>query len=308
MIGRWSGSVTPRIEILEPGLLTTVQDAGRFGWLRCGVPPSGPLDSAAFHAANTLVGNPPTFAELEITWSGPTLRVTRDALVAVCGADFELWADRLSVPTWHSIVLRAGSILRFGARRNGARAYLAVDGGVITPPYLNSRSTYLPGGFGGLEGRTLCAGDHLHLNPSARDPFAGAGRRWSASKRPPYSSHPTLRVVLGPQAEAFTQEGLATFLGNAYSLSVSSDRMGARLNGPRITHTGATGIISDGVIAGCVQVPPDGQPIVMLADHQTVGGYPKIAVVVQRDLPLLAQLLPGDTVRFQALESTQENT
>lgn len=289
------------LEIIEPGFLTTVQDAGRFGWLRFGVPPAGPLDAAAFQAANALVHNAATAAGLEITWSGPTLRVRRDALIAVCGADFELWIGRRPVPTWYSLVMRAGEILHFGARRSGARAYLAIDGGIALPPYLGSQATYLPGGFGGLEGRALRAGDRLPLHSSNGDPFARAGRAWPMAQRPPYSAAPTLRVILGPQAEAFTAEGCATFLSAMYILSPVSDRMGARLKGPAITHAGETGIVSDGLIAGCIQVPPDGQPIIMLADHQTTGGYPKIATVIQADLPLVAQLMPGDSVRFQAL-------
>lgn len=288
------------LEIIEPGFLTTVQDAGRFGWLRFGVPPSGPLDAAAFDAANALVGNAANAAGLEITWIGPTLRVTRDALIAVCGADFELWVDRLPVPTWYSVVMRAGQVLRCGERRSGARAYLAVDGGIALPPYLGSQATYLPGGFGGLEGRALRAGDRLPLHPGNGDPFTRAGSAWPKAHRPPYSAVPTLRVILGPQAEAFSEAGMMTFLNAAYTLSPTSDRMGARLNGPQIAHAGETDIVSDGIIAGCIQVPPDGQPIIMLADHQTTGGYPKIATVIQADLPLLAQLMPGDCVRFQA--------
>ena len=295
------------IEILDPGFLSTVQDAGRYGWLRYGVPPSGPLDAVAFQAANALVRNTPGAAGLEVTWTGPALRITRDALIAVCGADFELWAGRRAVPTWHSVVLRAGEVLRFGARSNGARAYLAVDGGLALSPYLGSQATYLPGRFGGMEGRALRAGDRLPLHRGQFDPFAAAGIRWSSSLRPRYSSNPTLRVILGPQHEAFTQEGIATFLSNPYTLSATSDRMGARLQGRAVAHTGTGSSISDGVIAGCIQVPPDGQPIVMLADHQSTGGYPKIAVVLQADLPLLAQLLPGDQVRFQAFGLTTED-
>lgn len=290
------------IEILDPGFLTTVQDAGRYGWLRYGVPPSGPLDAVAFQAANALVGNAPGAAGLEITWTGPALRITRDALIAVCGADFELRAGRRAVPTWYSVVLRAGEVLRFGARSNGARAYLAVDGGIALAPYLGSQATYLPGRFGGMEGRALRAGDCLPLHPGQFDPFAAAGTCWSPSRRPPYRPNPTLRVILGPQREAFSEEGVATFLSNPYTLSATSDRMGARLQGHAIAHTSTGSSISDGVIAGCIQVPPDGQPIVMLADHQSTGGYPKIAVVLQADLPLLAQLLPGDQVRFQAVD------
>jgi len=257
------------IEIWEPGLLTTVQDGGRVGWARYGVPPSGPLDEMAFQAANRLVGNPPNTAGLEITLTGPTLRCSRPSLVAVCGADFELWAGNLRVPTWHAVFLRAGQWLRFGERLQGARAYLAIDGGVDVPPFLESRSTYLSGGFGGLDGRALRRGDRLPLGPGVSQPAMRAGRVWPASRRPSYLSVPTLRVVLGPQDDYFTRQGLETFLTAAYTLSPESNRMGARLQGVPIAHRDATGIVSDGVITGSVQVPADGQPIVMLADHQT---------------------------------------
>ncbi|MGC9398757.1 MAG: biotin-dependent carboxyltransferase family protein [Anaerolineae bacterium] len=296
------------LEIWEPGLLTTVQDAGRVGWARFGVPPSGPLDAAAFRAANQLVGNPKGAAGLEITLTGPTLRCSRPSLVAVCGADFELWAGTLRVPTWHAVFLRAGQWLRFGARRRGARAYLAIDGGIDVPPFLDSRSTYLPGSFGGLEGRALRAGDRLPLGEGVPHPAMQAGRAWPASRRPPYTAAPTLRVVLGPQDDYFTSAGLETFLNVPYKIRPDSNRMGARLQGPRIAHRDATGIVSDGVVAGSVQVPADGQPIVMLADHQTTGGYPKIATVIRADLPLLAQCLPGDAVRFEAVSVVAAQT
>ncbi|MFP4345560.1 MAG: biotin-dependent carboxyltransferase family protein [Anaerolineales bacterium] len=289
------------IDVLDPGFLTTVQDAGRRGWARYGIPPSGPLDRAAFAAANALVGNGADAAGLEISWVGPLLRFRRRALVAVCGADFDLWVGTLRVPTWHALFVRAGQRLRFDERRSGARAYLAVDGGIDVAPFLGSRATYLPGSFGGLEGRALRAGDRLPLGPPAADPVLRAGRAWPRDRRPAYSVRPTLRVILGPQEDAFTPQGLATFLGNEYALTSASDRMGARLGGPAIEHMGKAGIVSDGLVTGSVQVPADGQPIVMLADHQTTGGYPKIATVLRADLPLLAQLLPGDTVRFRAV-------
>ncbi|MBN2394478.1 MAG: biotin-dependent carboxyltransferase family protein [Anaerolineae bacterium] len=290
------------LEVLEPGLLTTVQDAGRRGWARYGVPPSGPLDAAAFTAVNTLVGNPPGAAALEITLSGPTLRVSRECLIAVCGATFDLWVGTLSVPTCHAVYVRAGRIITFGMRRSGARAYLAISGGIVLPPFLGSQATYLPGRFGGMEGRALRAGDRLPLgSAAARDLVRGAGRVWPEDRRPPYTPHPTLRVVLGPQDDYFTAEGLATFLNSVYQITPEADRMGVRLQGPPIAHRGSTGIVSDGVVTGSVQVLPDGQPIVMLADHQTTGGYPKIATVVRSDLPLLAQCLPGDQIRFAAV-------
>jgi biotin-dependent carboxylase-like uncharacterized protein len=292
-----SGPAT--LEVLAPGLLTTVQDAGRRGWARYGVPPSGPLDETAFNAANVLVGNPPGAAALEITLDGPTLRVERECLIAVCGATFDLWVGALPVPLWHAVYVRAGRIITFGMRRSGARAYLAVSGGIALPSFLGSQATYLPGGFGGLDGRALRAGDRLPLGGTAMcDLPWRAGRIWPVDRRPPYTPNPTLRVVLGPQDDYFTAEGLETFLSSAYQLTPEADRMGARLQGSPIAHRGPTGIVSDGVITGSVQVPPDGQPIVMLADHQTTGGYPKIATVVRSDLPLLAQCLPGDRVRF----------
>jgi antagonist of KipI len=296
------------LEIWEPGLLTTVQDGGRVGWARYGVPPSGPLDKAAFRAANRLVGNPPDAAGLEITLTGPTLRCSRPSLVAVCGAEFELWAGSIRVPTWHAVFLRAGQWLYFGERRQGARAYLAVDGGMDVPLFLDSRSTYLTGGFGGVEGRALRRGDRLPLGPGALQPSMRAGRAWPASERPPYTSAPTLRVVLGPQDDHFTQAGLETFLSTVYELTPESNRMGARLKGPPIQHRDTTGIVSDGVVIGSVQVPASGQPIVMLADHQTTGGYPKIATVIQADLPLLAQIVPGDYVRFDAVSLAEAQT
>jgi biotin-dependent carboxylase-like uncharacterized protein len=290
------------LEILEPGLLTTVQDGGRVGWARYGVPPSGPMDRAAFAAANTLVGNPPDIAGLEITLNGTVLRVPRECLIAVCGADFDLWVGSLPVPMWHAVYVRAGRVVTFGMRRSGARAYLAISGGIALPPFLGSQSTYLQGEFGGLEGRALRAGDQLPLGPAAtRNPVARAGRIWPIDRRPPYISSPTLRVILGPQDDRFTDEGLATFLNNPYVVTPESDRMGYRLSGPVIAHRGSTGITSDGVVMGSIQIPPDGQPIVMMADHQTTGGYPKIATVIRADLPLLAQSLPGDLVRFQAV-------
>lgn len=297
------------LDVLDPGLLTTVQDTGRRGWARYGVPPSGPLDAAAFAAANALVGNLPDAAALEITLAGPTLRVSRECLIAVCGAEFDLWVGVLPVPVWHAVYVRAGRIITFGTRRSGARAYLAVSGGIALPPFLGSQATYLPGRFGGMDGRPLRVGDRLPLGAVApRDWTRDAGRVWPVDRRPPYTPHPTLRVVLGPQDDYFTNEGIATFLSSAYQLTPEADRMGARLQGAPIAHRGPTGVVSDGVVAGSVQVPPDGQPIVMLADHQTTGGYPKIATVLCADLPLLAQCVLDDSVSFAAVTLAEAQT
>ena len=293
------------LEVIEGGFLTTVQDAGRIGWARFGVPPSGPMDAFALRAANILVGNAPDAASLEITLAGPVLRASHECLIAVCGAEFDLRVGNLSVPTWHAVYVRAGQEIRFGQRRSGARAYLAVSGGIALPQFLGARSTYLPGGFGGLEGRALRAGDRLPFGPTGDDSANRAGKVWPRAARPLYSSHPTLRVVLGPQDDCFTPEGLATFLSSEYEVSHSSDRMGYRLAGPAVTLRDKAEIVSDGVVTGSVQIPGDGQPIVMMADHQTTGGYPKIATVIRADLPLLAQCLPGDRARFRASSITK---
>ena len=299
------------LEVIEGGFLTTVQDAGRFGWGRFGVPPAGPMDPFAFRAANLLVGNPPGAPGLEITLAGPVLRASCECLIAVCGAEFDVWVGSLPVPTWHAVFVRAGYEIRFGQRHSGARAYLAVSGGIALPQFLGSCATYLPGGFGGFEGRALQAGDQLatKLQGSPRplgfrledDLAIRAGKAWPRSARPRYSPNPTLRVVMGPQDNHFTSEGLMTFLESEYTVTPSSDRMGYRLSGPLIAHQGRADIVSDGLVTGSVQIPGDGQPIVMMADHQTTGGYTKIATVIRADLPLLAQCLPGGRVHFRAV-------
>lgn len=293
------------LEVLEGGFLTTVQDGGRGGWAQYGVPPSGPLDGVALRAANCLVGNPPGAAGLEMTLVGPVLRAWTDCLIAVCGAEFALWIGARPVPTWHACLVRAGEVIAFGPRRWGARACLAISGGIALPPFLGSQATYLPGGFGGLDGRPLRAGDRLPSGPAGGDLAWRAGAVWPAGARPRYAAAPVLRVILGPQAEAFTPEAHATFLTAEYEITPASDRMGYRLQGVPLQPRGKADIVSDGVVTGSVQVPADGQPIVLLADHQTTGGYPKLATVIQADLPLLAQSLPGDRVRFQAVTLTE---
>ena len=294
------------LHVIKPGFLSTVQDAGRRGWARFGIPPSGPMDRVAFKAANALVGNTPNAAVLEITLSGPHLTVTRDCLVAVCGAEFDLQVGHLPVPTWHAVYVRGGYPIQFGMLHKGARAILAVSGGINVPLFLGSRSTYLNGGFGGLQGRSLKPGDQLPLGQSSPgDLVMQAGRSWSKELRPMYKQAPVIRVVLGPQMDYFDDNALDTFTKHAYIISSSSDRMGLRLQGPVIQHKKCTGIVSDGIITGSIQIPPDGMPIVMMVDHQTTGGYPKIATVIQPDIPLLAQCLPGAAIRFKVISLTE---
>lgn len=290
------------LEVLEPGLLTTVQDLGRYGYERYGVPVSGAMDQFALRAANLLVGNPPHAAALEITLAGPTLRATDKCLIAVTGADLSLRVNDWEMPPWMAIFVRQGWTITFGDRKSGCRAYLAVAGGIDVMPIMGSRSTYLSGGFGGVEGRALRQGDVI---PVGVVPFhlpERAGRSFPSNLVPDYSDAPEIHVVLGPQDDYFTDEGMATFLSSEYQVGPTSDRMGYRLQGPEIAHKGRADIISDGIPLGAVQVPADRQPIVMMADRQTTGGYPKIATVISADVPLLAQCLPGQsTVRFEAI-------
>ncbi|MDI6807823.1 MAG: biotin-dependent carboxyltransferase family protein [Candidatus Eisenbacteria bacterium] len=282
------------LEVVRAGLLTTVQDSGRAGWARFGVPPAGPADPFALRAANILVGNDPGVA-------GPVLRASCECLIAACGAEFEISVGNSPLPAWCSAPVPAGCEIRFGERRSGARAYLAISGGIAVKDFLNSRATYLTGGLGGLEGRPLRTGDKLPLGPMKDNPALCAGKTWPRSARPLYSPHPTLRVVLGPQDDCFTAKGLATFLNSEYEVTAASNRMGCRLRGPLVAHRNQVDIVSDGVVTGSVQIPGDGQPIALMVDHPTTGGYPKIATIIRADLPLTAQCLPGDHVRFEAV-------
>jgi antagonist of KipI len=290
------------LEVLDGGWLTTIQDLGRPGYERYGIPVSGAMDFFALRVANGLVGNPPSAAGLEITLVGPVLAATAPCLVAVTGADLTFQVDGREMPMWMSVFVRRGSVISFGGRRRGCRAYLAVAGGIEVPPVLGSRSTYLPGRFGGWEGRALRAGDRLPIGPVSGHLPERAGRRFPPHRLPAYSDCPTVRAVPGPQDDHFPPEGLETFFGAEYRVSPTSDRMGYRLEGPPVARRRAE-IISDGVPPGAVQVPPDGQPIVMMADHQTTGGYPKIATVITADRPLLAQCVPGESrIRFAAVD------
>jgi KipI family sensor histidine kinase inhibitor len=304
---------TGGLEVIEPGLLTTVQDLGRRGYEASGVPVAGAVDAFALRAANCLVGNPPGAAGLEITIAGPVLRATSACIIAVGGADLGLRVNGQPLPPWISAYVRRGWTIEFAGRRNGCRAYLAVAGGISLPAVMGSRATYLAAGFGGLGGRALQTGDILPLAPvAAGDHLAArAGRRLPERLLPAYADRPVLAVIAGPQDDAFSLEGTEAFYRGEYQVSPTADRMGYRLHGPQIAHqdrpgTTPGGVISDGIPLGAIQVPADRQPIVMMADRQTTGGYAKIAVVASADIPLLAQCLPGkSSVRFE-LTSVQD--
>ncbi len=293
-MARWEGRSRPFLEVLEPGLYTTVQDLGRTGFRDLGVPVCGAMDPLALRCVNLSVGNPSNQAALECTAPGPTLRVLRAATVVIGGANLSAMLDGIDVDLWTPISLRPGQVLRFGAPRQGMWAYLAVAGGLDIAPILGSASTYVPGALGGAGGRRLMAGDILGLGEGAsRSPRA---------VRPEVASLPhdrlVVRVVMGPQEAWFSEVGRATLLQHAYTLTVHSNRAGIRLHGPAIAHRDRADILSDGLLPGAIQVPAGGQPIVIMADGPTTGGYPKIGVVTRTDQRLLAQSRPGTAVRF----------
>jgi biotin-dependent carboxylase-like uncharacterized protein len=285
--------------ILEPGPLATIQDLGRWGHRDRGVPLSGAMDPQALQIANGLVGNDRGLAAVEITWGGLKAELAADLFFAVTGAALDITLNEEPVPLWTTCRGSRGDILTFGFASTGLRSYLAVAGGIDVPLVMGSRSTYMRGKFGGFMGRALARGDMLEAGqaPELRPPI----RRASSRLIPPYSDQPTLRVVLGPQEDHITAEGVEIFLSEPYGVTDRCDRMGIMLQGPEVTHRHGPDIVSDGTIPGSIQVPGSGQPMLLGADCQTTGGYVKIATLIGADLPLAAQLAPGARVRFEAL-------
>ncbi len=277
------------LRIVKAGMLTTVQDGGRAGWRAAGVPLSGPADAMALRVVNLLAGNREDAAALEFTLIGPEIEFLADTVIAIGGGDFG------GPPRWQPVRVRAGEKVKFGPARSGCRGYLAVAGGIAVPAVLGSRSTFLRGGFGGFQGRALQDGDVLPTAMAVRDLSA----HWHIDERilPTYTSAPTIRVLRGTHAGEYP-----VWLTGQFTVSAKSDRMGLRLSGESLQRNNARELTSAPVVPGTVQAPPDGQPIVLLADAQTIGGYPRIAQVISVDLPLLAQLKAGDTATFREVD------
>jgi len=293
-------SAAPLFAVEAPGLLTTIQDAGRTGHQREGLSPAGAMDPFAAFTANLLVGNGRGAATLEITLLGPALRALSDVRVALCGADLSARLDGLPLPLWRTAIVRAGARLSFGRRVSGARAYLAVAGGFQVPAVLGSRATFLRGHMGGLDGRPLRAGDVLEGIRGGEQALPWPGRGLRPGDIPAYPRPAILRVLPGPHPGAFAADAMTALAGGLYTVSPQSDRQGYRLDGPAIPRLGGD-ILSEAMPMGGLQVPPDGNPILLMADRQTTGGYPLLAVVISADRPRAAQLAPGDTVRFVAV-------
>ncbi len=282
--------------------MTTIQDLGRAGHRAFGVPPCGAMDRFALAAANRLVGNIESAPALECALTGPALLTRRPCLVAITGGDFTPAVNGNEIPSWTGIYLAEGDRLSFGPRRSGARVYVAVAGGFSGQRWLGSASTYLLIGRGGHEGRTLKAGDRLLVaGPGAR-PLV-AGRHAARRLRPHYGPEPVLDAVPGPHHGRLTGPSRAALFRAKFEVTREADRMGYRLRGPDLEVTGRE-LISLGLTMGAVQLPPGGQPILLMADHQTAGGYPIILGVSRSSLPLAAQLLPGDHLSFRQVTVT----
>jgi len=290
--------MTLSFEALQTGPLSTVQDAGRKGWRRFGVPWAGAMDGPALAVGNALVGNAGDEAAIEFAYVGGNWRLSGGACrVAVVGGGFEIEVDGRAMSPWCSFTLRDGAQLKIGPAADAVWGYIAVAGGVAGPRLLGSRSTHLRSRMGVNHGSRIEVGDKITI--SQPNLFDGPERRVRA---PTPRQRGPIRVVLGPQEEFFTADAVRAFLGSGYRMSHRSDRMGCWLDGPAVTHARGYNIVSDGVVPGCVQVPGTGQPLVLLRDCQTVGGYPKIATIATADLPRFAQMMkPGTEVVFEAI-------
>lgn len=295
------------ILVQEPGLFTTVQDEGRYGYQQFGVTPSGPMDARSLHIANILVGNPMGEGTLEMTFQGPSLLFEKDNIIAITGADMHPTVNGVSVPMYEAVQMHKGDVLKFQFATNGSRGYVAFAGGLDVPLVMGSKSTLASKGLGGVDGRKLQKEDRIGFTaPKTELPYM-EDRHVSKPTYP--SKEVVLRVVKGPQDDCFSPEEQHRFFWHSFKITNEFDRMGCRLEREEpVKHLGDGNIISDGIACGSIQVPTNGQPIIMLSDRQTVGGYTKIGTVISVDLPKLAQAKPGMTVRFieVSLELAQE--
>lgn len=288
-----------QFKVLSPGLFTTVQDMGRYGYQKFGVPITGALDAFAAQMANFLVGNEDNSAVLEFTMAGPRLLVMTDAFVAITGAEMEITQNSTPISAWTAFRVQPGDILEIGQAQSGCRGYLAVTGGIEVPPLMKSRSCYVGGKIGGLEGRPLDVGDKL---PRGIGRFLEQPKKLPQELVPQFHNEIVLRAIPGPQDDYFAED-LEKFFNSEFTVSPEANRMGYRLDGPVIRQKEGmpTSIISESSLPGGIQIPPNGLPIILLVE-QTVGGYTKIATVISSDLHLVAQASPGDRIRFEKVD------
>lgn len=289
----------------KPGILTTVQDLGRNGYRRFGVNPGGAMDRAAARLINILLGNDDNEALLEMHFPAAELLFEAKATFAVGGGDFSPKLDGDAIENWRPMAAKKGSTLRFGGKASGNRAYLAVAGGFRLENWLGSSGTNLAAQIGGIDGRKLDAGDRLGFRKKTGKNKSVDSRRISTSILPLYSRFPTVRIIAGPEVQSLDKRGRASLVNHDFSILNNSNRMGFRLSGEPISLSKPIEMISSAVGFGTIQLLPDGQMIVLMADHQTTGGYPRVAHVISHDLPLLAQLGAGDKVAFHLIEASE---
>jgi len=285
-------------KVAKPGLFTTVQDIGRYGYLKYGVPISGAMDTFSFVAANLLVKNPLNSACLETTLIGPELQALKKTQIAVTGGEIPIDINGHKASMWQTIEVQESDVISFGKTESGCRAYMSIKGGINTPQVLRSRSTYVRGGFGGIDGRQLRSGDIIKGFPTI-----SLERSYAFPEEfiPKYTDFHKICVVLGPQADMFTEKGIETFLTSEYTITSEADRMGYRLEGPNTEYRAKAEVISDPLLPGAMQIPPNGKPIVIMRDAQTTGGYPKIAAAITPDISLLGQAKPSDKIKFSKI-------
>ncbi|WP_235849042.1 MULTISPECIES: biotin-dependent carboxyltransferase family protein [Bacillaceae] len=287
-------------EVMESGLHTTVQDLGRYGYQQYGISPAGAMDDVSYQLGNILLGNPRNAASLEITMVGPTLKALKDTIISITGANLSPSLDGKTVDMWRNILVEKGQTLRFGKPVAGARAYLAVIGGIHVPEVMGSKSTYVKGNFGGMNGRPLAERDIVEASNVPTDYKSMTRKKLSKDAQPSFLGK--IRVVQGPQWDHFTEGAIHDFLNSPFTITNQSDRMGYRLQGNMgiaLRDQGRKEMITDPVAKGSIQVPKNGSPIILMSDRQTTGGYPKIANVISAELYKVAQRLPGEQIVFE---------
>ena len=288
--------------IQKEGILNSIQDLGRFGYRRAGINPSGAMDTAAVRILNVLVGNQEDEAVIELHFPAGQMRLEEPAVFAIGGADLAPHLNGIPIDRWKTAVANLGDVLDFRKKANGNRAYLTVAGGFQIPEWLGSKCTNLAAAAGGFKGRRLVKGDRIEFARPLDESSSFSSVRAGNSLIPSYDDRPTIRITAGGEFDELSETTNETLFTESFAISPASNRMGYRLEGKPLHLNGQSGILSSAVCAGTMQLLPDGQIIVLMADHQTSGGYPRLAHVVQRDLPLLAQLGPGDELQFQLID------
>lgn len=290
------------VTVKKPGMLTTVQDLGRHAYRAYGVSTSGAMDPLSFRMANILVGNDENQAALEVTLIGPRLQFNVSGVIAITGGNLTPTLNGTEVAMWKALRVEKGDELNFGKCADGIRAYIAFAGGIVVPKVMGSRSTYIRGHYGGMEGRAVAAGDLLPIGKSLFNFTDLSGRRIRTQDIPIFNEKRSIRFILGPHDYEFTEASLQAFMKGPYTVSNESDRMGYRMQGPQLQHLSSADIASDFITPGTIQVPGSGQPIIHMSDCGTSGGYTKIGVIIGVDLPYVAQKKPGDFIHFQPID------